>query len=142
MWDFILLLLFGSPIALSPNGIHLAPECTDIIPKKALLVRGGGAALIVELPYVANDHWPEDVVSRMERIAKEYPSGRVTARLLETSGSTIEISKNRGGAAKDSFQLSIAPDGGYETGRQFVKVSICASPAIDNAQIYWRQIGE
>jgi hypothetical protein len=69
-------------------------------------------------------------------------TGRITAKLVDKKGITMLISSNRGGAAKDGFQLGLAPEGGYQKGEEFVKMNICARPAIDNAHTLWQQIGE
>jgi hypothetical protein len=47
----------------------------DTGPSKLLVVKGNGAALVLESSYVPSDRWPGGVMSRLHRTALEYPSG-------------------------------------------------------------------
>jgi hypothetical protein len=142
MWGFIVWLIYGSYIPLSSTVTAVTPQCTSITPNKPMLVKGDGAALIVELPYAPSDHWPSGIISRLKKIDFEYPTGRLKATLYRANGSTVEIANQSVGAGNSEFQLALAPTGGFVDGDGFVRLRLCADPAIQDAHLFWRRVSK
>ena len=143
MWNLIVLLFFGGNISLSPEPITVGPKCTTITPKKMMVAKWTNAALIIELPYLPRDHWPKDVIGQLNQIGRDYPPGRLTATLYRTNGTTLEVANSDvRGAGNTEFQLFLVPKGGFSEGDEFVRFSLCANPAIENAFLYWRRVGK
>jgi hypothetical protein len=122
--------------------IEVTQQCVSITPKKPMLVKGDGAALVVQLPYSPSDHWPEGIISRLKRIDLDYPSGRLTATLYRVNGSKIEITRQSVAAGNAEFELALATASGFSNGDEFVSLRLCADPAIQNANILWRRVGK
>lgn len=135
-------LAFGNDVLLSANTMQVTPQCVWISPKEALAVKGPGAAIVVNLSYDPQDRWPEGVMSRLDRIAQEYPSGRVTAKLYRAGGTTVSVTNEGKSAGDAEFQLFLAPPHGFAKDDEFVRISVCADPAIRDARLSWRRIGK
>jgi hypothetical protein len=142
MWDLIVLLFFGGNISLSPQAVTVTPQCITVTPKKTMVAKWSNAAFIVELPYLPRDHWPEGG-NRLDQINRDYPHGRVKVTLYGANGRTVEIANHDViGVSNSDFQLYLAPAGGFTEGDEFVRASLCADPAIENAHLYWRRVGK
>ena len=65
MWSCFVWLIYGSNVLLTPTATAVTQQCVLITPKKPMLVKGNGAALVIELPFSPSDHWPEGIISRL-----------------------------------------------------------------------------
>jgi hypothetical protein len=141
MSGFIAWLFFGGQISL-PEAVTVTQQCMTITPKKAMVVKGDGAELVIELPFLPHESWPEGIMSRLERIAREYPSGRITADFYHANGTKVSVTNAGKAAGKKEFQLFLAPAGGFSEGDEFVNVRVCANPSIHDAHLFWRRVGK
>jgi hypothetical protein len=143
MWGSIVWLLFGGDVSLSQEAMTVTPQCTSITPKKAMTVKGDGAALVIELPFLPRDQWPAEITGRLDRIGRDYPPGRVKATLHRVNGTTVEIANSdERRAGNDDFQLTLRPAAGFSERDEFVSLRVCANPAIQDAHLFWRRVGK
>lgn len=142
MTSLMTLLFFGGYVQLSPSAFTLSAQCVELKPRSALEVKGDGAAIIVRLPYPTAENWPEGVMGRLDRIAKEYSGGRISGSLSREDGTTVKIAYVESAAAAADFELALAPSNGFRKGDKFNSAKLCADPSVGDALLFWRRVSK
>jgi len=149
MKEFILLLLFGRSVLLTPTPISIGPSCVVLSPSKVLHVINGNAALEIEIQPGTNGA-PNiiNVINVPKVLQKLYPPGTITAQLFRENGSIVDAINTDVGTGKDSYSINMRPPvstisakkslPAYIEGDKFTKVSICSKHTLSDVQVYWQ----
>jgi hypothetical protein len=153
MKEFILLLLFGKSLLLTPSPVSIGPSCIAIQSGKTLHVVNGGAALEIRLmPGTNTLSNTVNPVSAPTELRVAFPVGTITATLYRKDGSHVVALNSNVGTGANFYVLELTPsdhsgnaDGtipAYQNGDSFNSVTICSKKLITDAQIYWQTATE
>lgn len=143
MIDFIMWLIFGASVPLTEHTIDVTQDCVTLAPKSTMVVRGGGAGIIVESAYAPEDHWPAGIIDRLNKLKRDFPPSRLTATAYRADGTSVAmVNHNEQGAGNGVYELALTPDTELQHKDAFTRVKICASPPMKGVKIYWRRIAQ
>lgn len=149
MKEFLLFLLFGKSILLTPMPVTIGPNCINLNSVKPLKAINGSAVLEVRIHPGTNGTLKiVDTVAAPQQIERMYPSGSVTATLFRADGSKVNAVNSDVATANDFYGLGlyplISPNAskstipGFREGDKFTRITICSKNPITDIQVYWQ----
>jgi hypothetical protein len=131
MKEFFVLLFFSKTSLLTAQPITIDSKCIDVPLKAPLEVLNPGAALQVEVVYVATDRWFDD-------LNRLYPKGTVTGTLARTDRTRLPIANSSVARGQKSSYLLLTPKEGYRSDDKFSALQLCSAVSLSGVRVLWQ----
>jgi len=132
MKEFFLMLFFAKSILLTPGGVDLTNEWTQIPLKEPLEAITGGAAIYVDV----TKHLDAD--ASIDKLDAKFPAGTVKARLVQKDGQETLL----GNSSAYSFEegkvsLSLDAADGVPTDKEFTELYVRSAKPLSGVFLVW-----
>ena len=137
MIEFILVLLLGKSIVLTPEPINLSGthEISLTAPIKAV---SSGARIGVDVSSIVSIRPDESLVDFRDRVGREFPSMSMSALLQSSEGKSIKlIYSGNVEIGKSTVVLSLTSGNAFPTNQAFNRLTVTSTVQAKGVKVIW-----
>jgi hypothetical protein len=139
MKEFVLILLFGKTVLLTPAPIDLFGD-VQLGPEKPLSAITDGAIIEIDVSSMIKIRAQEGLLDFVARVKRDFPAGTIEAKLISANGQIVRLRNTDSFAmGKDRVMLDLSAEGGVvPTDVKFDKVIVSSSIRLKSVKVMWR----
>lgn len=135
MKQFLLSLLFGKTIILTPSPIPIGEEWVELSLAKPLEAVSGGASVQLDVTGLIEKRGLYEARAEAEQ---KFPKGSVSGQLIARSGEAIQLENVGVAWSSESIKLLLSSEGLVPVDVEFVWLRLKSTNQISSAIVYWQ----
>jgi len=133
MKEFFLMLFFAKSILLTPGGIELTNDWTQIPLDEPLEAVTSGAAIYLDVSAQV------DAGLSIDKLDETFPAGTVEVRLIQNDGQeTLLTNSSAYSFEEGKVYLSLDAADGVPTGKEFTRLYARSAKPLSRVSLVWR----
>jgi len=138
MKEFLLILLFGKSVLLTPVPVVLHGSM-ELQPEAPIEAITSGASIQIDVSSIVSWDTKEGILEFRQRLKKQFPPGSIKAELFGDGNKKTTLTyKGNHLFNKDSVMLSLYGDNGVPTDVEFKKVILTSSIELKGVKVLWK----